>query len=193
MNDMAAQADAVRSLLVVDHPLVQHKLSLLRDVGTSTVKFRQLLTEIGLLLGYEATRGLAMELRTISTPICDMRAPVLAGEKMGIRNRFHPAVTFWGTSFSFAETFHMSDRHTTFHLADDLELPLTKWLEVDAGLLLEVDKQTVASRLPERVRDAFASFRRCPSCDRVYWAGSHYRRMLWVVESILGPSGHRTT
>lgn len=82
MNDVTAQADEVGSLLVVDHPLIKHKLSLLRDVGTSTVKFRQLLNEIGLLLGYEATRDLPMETRTISTPICDMEAPVLAGKKM---------------------------------------------------------------------------------------------------------------
>jgi len=58
----------------------------------------------------------------------------------GFTNRLHPALTFWSSGFEFADWLSSTDRHTTFHLADDLHLPLTKWLSVDAGGLLEVDK-----------------------------------------------------
>jgi uracil phosphoribosyltransferase len=67
------------SLTVLDHPLVQHKLSLIRDRTTRPVLFRQLLREIGLLMGYELTRDLAVETRPIETPLVAMQAPFLAG------------------------------------------------------------------------------------------------------------------
>lgn len=70
------------NVTVVDHPLVQHKLSLMRRKDTSTNEFRQLLREISLLLGYEVTRDLALELRTIDTPMQPMDAPFLAGKKI---------------------------------------------------------------------------------------------------------------
>ncbi|MCV6595014.1 MAG: uracil phosphoribosyltransferase [Silicimonas sp.] len=71
-------------LTIVDHPLVQHKLTLMRDQGTSTAVFRQLLREISTLLAYEVTRGLAMTTRTIDTPIMEMEAPVLDGRKLAL-------------------------------------------------------------------------------------------------------------
>ena len=58
-----------KMLHVVDHPLVQHKLTLLRDKETSTSQFRQLLKEIGLLMGYEVTRGLPIKPRIVETPM----------------------------------------------------------------------------------------------------------------------------
>jgi uracil phosphoribosyltransferase len=67
---------------IVDHPLVRHKLSLMRARDTSTSKFRQLMREISLLLGYEATRGLALEETEIDTPLERARLPVLAGKKL---------------------------------------------------------------------------------------------------------------
>lgn len=72
----------MNKVTVVDHPLVQHKLSLMRSKDTPTANFRQLLREISLLLGYEVTRDLPVELRTIETPIQTMRAPFLAGKKL---------------------------------------------------------------------------------------------------------------
>jgi uracil phosphoribosyltransferase len=69
-------------LTVVDHPLVQHKLALMRAADTSTSKFRQLMREVSLLLGYEATRGLVVEERQIATPLEATRVPVLAGKKL---------------------------------------------------------------------------------------------------------------
>jgi uracil phosphoribosyltransferase len=67
---------------LVDHPLVRHKLSLMRAADTSTSKFRQLMREISLLLGYEATRDLALEETEIETPLERARMPVLAGKKL---------------------------------------------------------------------------------------------------------------
>jgi uracil phosphoribosyltransferase len=67
---------------VVDHPLVQHKLTLMRDKSRSTKGFRQLLNEIGMLLLYEVTRDLPLETVTIETPLTTMQAPQLAGKKL---------------------------------------------------------------------------------------------------------------
>ena len=69
-------------ITVVDHPLVQHKLSLMRRHDTSTSKFRGLMREVSLLLGYEATRDLALAETDIETPLEATRAPVLAGKKL---------------------------------------------------------------------------------------------------------------
>lgn len=71
-------------LTVVDHPLVQHKLSLMRDKNTSTAVFRQLLREISLLLAYEVTRNLPMTTEKIETPLQQMDAPILAGRKLAL-------------------------------------------------------------------------------------------------------------
>ncbi|MGR3801903.1 uracil phosphoribosyltransferase [Marinibacterium profundimaris] len=71
-------------LTVVDHPLVQHKLTLMRDKATPTSEFRQLLREITLLLAYEITRELPMTTKTIDTPIEEMEAPAIAGKKMAV-------------------------------------------------------------------------------------------------------------
>ncbi|HXO01206.1 MAG TPA: uracil phosphoribosyltransferase [Stellaceae bacterium] len=69
-------------LRIVDHPLVQHKLSLMRAQDTPTGAFRQLMREIGLLLGYEATRDLPLVETDIDTPLERARLPVLAGKKL---------------------------------------------------------------------------------------------------------------
>ncbi|WP_095590527.1 uracil phosphoribosyltransferase [Actibacterium ureilyticum] len=71
-------------LTIVDHPLVQHKLTLMRDKGTSTAGFRQLLREISHLLAYEVTRELKMTTRNIETPLTELDAPVLAGKKLAL-------------------------------------------------------------------------------------------------------------
>ena len=70
------------TVTVIDHPLIQHKLSLMRRKETDTARFRLLLREISLLLGYEVTRDLATESRPIATPLAEMRAPFLAGKKL---------------------------------------------------------------------------------------------------------------
>ena len=67
---------------IVDHPLIQHKLTLLRDKSCSTGHFRQLLREIALLLAYEVTRDLPLEETTIETPLETMTAPILSGKKL---------------------------------------------------------------------------------------------------------------
>ena len=68
--------------IVVDHPLVQHKLSLLRDRNTPSAVFRQLLRELSHLLAYEVLRDLPMTTKSIETPIAEMEAPVLKGKKL---------------------------------------------------------------------------------------------------------------
>ena len=72
----------MENVTVIDHPLIRHKLSLMRRKETDTARFRLLLREISLLLGYEVTRDLALESRTIETPLAEMRAPFLAGKKL---------------------------------------------------------------------------------------------------------------
>jgi uracil phosphoribosyltransferase len=72
----------MQGVTVVDHPLVQHKLTLMRDKTRSTKGFRQLLNEIGMLLLYEVTRDLPLETVEIETPLTRMQAPQLAGKKL---------------------------------------------------------------------------------------------------------------
>ncbi len=67
---------------VIDHPLIQHKLTIMRDKNTSTAGFRQLLHEIAHLLCYEVTRDLALTTKRIETPLAPMDAPTLAGKKL---------------------------------------------------------------------------------------------------------------
>ncbi len=71
-------------LTVVDHPLVQHKLTLMRDISTPTADFRRLLKEITLLLAYEVTREMAVTTKVTQTPLEQMDAPVLAGKKLAL-------------------------------------------------------------------------------------------------------------
>jgi uracil phosphoribosyltransferase len=73
---------APQSVTIVDHPLVQHKLALMRDAETSTAKFRGLMREVSLLLAYEATRDLPVEEVEIETPLERARFPVLSGKKL---------------------------------------------------------------------------------------------------------------
>ncbi|MCZ6859326.1 MAG: uracil phosphoribosyltransferase [Alphaproteobacteria bacterium] len=70
------------NLTIIDHPLVQHKLSLLRRKTTPTAHFRQLLREVSLLMAYEVTRDLEIELREIETPLEKMQSPMLSGKKV---------------------------------------------------------------------------------------------------------------
>jgi uracil phosphoribosyltransferase len=71
-------------LTVVRHPLVQHKLTLMRDRATSTASFRRLLREISLLLAYEVTRDLPLGTTNVETPLAEMQAPILEGKKLAL-------------------------------------------------------------------------------------------------------------
>jgi len=70
------------NVTLVDHPLVQHKLTLMREKRTSSAVFRQLLREISTLLTYEVLRDIPLTTKTIDTPLEEMQAPVLAGKKL---------------------------------------------------------------------------------------------------------------
>ncbi|MDE3238394.1 MAG: uracil phosphoribosyltransferase [Paracoccaceae bacterium] len=78
MTDPATPA----AVTIVDHPLVQHKLTIMRKRETSTAGFRRLLREISQFLAYEATRGLPLTLTRIETPLCEMDAPMIEGKKL---------------------------------------------------------------------------------------------------------------
>jgi len=79
-----AETDLPKNLTVVNHPLVLHKLTLMRDKHTPSAVFRQLLHEISLLLAYEVARDLPMTTQTIETPVAEMEAPILKGKKLVI-------------------------------------------------------------------------------------------------------------
>jgi uracil phosphoribosyltransferase len=79
-----AKADLPKNLTVVNHPLVLHKLTLMRDKHTPSAVFRQLLREISLLLAYEVARDLPITTQTIETPLAEMEAPILKGKKLVI-------------------------------------------------------------------------------------------------------------
>ncbi len=81
---MIANPAQPSQLSVIRHPLVQHKLTLLRQKQTSTGEFRRLAREISLLMAYELTRDLPLENTTIETPLEPMQAPILAGKKLCI-------------------------------------------------------------------------------------------------------------
>ncbi len=72
------------ALHIIDHPLVQHKLTLMRDKNTSTNKFRELLKEISFFMGYEVTRDFPVEYVEIETPLTKMNAPRISGKKVVI-------------------------------------------------------------------------------------------------------------
>ena len=69
---------------VIDHPLVQHKLSIMRDKNTGSKEFRELLNEIGMLVAYEVTRDLPLTDVEVETPICKCTTKMLAGRKLGV-------------------------------------------------------------------------------------------------------------
>ena len=71
-------------LVILDHPLIQHKIAIARDKNTGSGLFRQLVKEISMLMGYEITRDLQLEEVDIETPICKTKARMLQGKKMAI-------------------------------------------------------------------------------------------------------------
>lgn len=69
---------------VIDHPLIQHKLTMIRDKNTGSKAFRELVKEISMLMGYEVTRNLPLEDIEIETPVCKTKSKTLSGRKLGI-------------------------------------------------------------------------------------------------------------
>ena len=69
---------------IMDHPLVAHKLTLMRDKNTSVKDFRELVSEVGMFITYEAMRDLPITTKTVETPLCKAELPVLAGKKIAV-------------------------------------------------------------------------------------------------------------
>lgn len=74
----------MKKVFVMDHPLLQHKLTLIRDKNTGTKEFKELVKEVSTLMAYEVTRDLALEEVEIETPVCKTKAKVIAGRKLAI-------------------------------------------------------------------------------------------------------------
>lgn len=74
----------MKNVFIFDHPLIQHKISLLRDKNTTTKEFRELVSEIAMLMGYEVTRNMPLKEVEIETPVGIARTKVISGKKLGI-------------------------------------------------------------------------------------------------------------
>lgn len=74
----------MRRVYEMNHPLIQHKLTIIRDKNTGSKEFRELIKEVSMLMAYEVTRGLPLEEVEVETPICKAKSKVLAGRKLGI-------------------------------------------------------------------------------------------------------------
>lgn len=74
----------MKNVFVMDHPLIQHKLTLIRDKNTGSKEFREAVKELAMLMGYEVTRNLPLEEIEIETPVSKTKAKVIAGRKLGI-------------------------------------------------------------------------------------------------------------
>ena len=80
---MAGEFDKAR-VTVVDHPMVQHKLSILRDENTGSKQFREIVKELGLFEGYEATRDFPLEDVQVTTPVCETTCKKISGRKVAV-------------------------------------------------------------------------------------------------------------
>ncbi len=74
----------MENVFIFDHPLIQHKISLMRDKQTTTKEFRELVSEVAMLMAYEVTRDLPLEEIEIETPVAVARTKVLAGKKLAL-------------------------------------------------------------------------------------------------------------
>ncbi len=74
----------MNKVVMMDHPLIQHKVTLMRDIGTGSKAFRELVKEVSALMAYEVTRDLELKEIEIETPICKTKSKILAGEKLAI-------------------------------------------------------------------------------------------------------------
>lgn len=72
------------NVTIMDHPMIQHKLTFLRDKNTGVKEFRELVEELSMFMGYEVTRNLSLEEVEIETPVCTTKSKVIAGKKLGI-------------------------------------------------------------------------------------------------------------
>ncbi|CAK7049142.1 uracil phosphoribosyltransferase [Tissierella carlieri] len=72
------------NVVVFDHPLIKHKLTFIRDKNTGSKEFRELVTEVSMLMGYEVTRDLPLEEIEIETPLMKMKSQVISGKKVGL-------------------------------------------------------------------------------------------------------------
>jgi len=83
-NNFFCGGEKMENVFIFDHPLIQHKISLLRDKNTGTKEFRELASEIAMLMGYEVTRNMPLKEVEIETPVGMAKAKIISGKKLGI-------------------------------------------------------------------------------------------------------------
>src|SRR5437762_10883112 len=111
---------------IVEHPLVQHKLTLLRKKEISTKSFRELLKEIGMLLCYEVTRDLPLADVDIETPLAHMRSPKIAGKKLVFAPVLRAGMTFAEGMVELRSEEHTSELQSPMYLVCRLLLEKKK-------------------------------------------------------------------
>src|SRR5690625_1536323 len=84
MNNFNRSDQLMANVYVLDHPLIQHKLTYIRDKNTGTKKFRELVDEVAMLMAFEITRNLPLVETTVETPLKEMKTSVLVGKKIGL-------------------------------------------------------------------------------------------------------------
>lgn len=124
---------------VFDHPLIQHKMALMRDKNTSTKDFRELVNEIGLLMGYEATRDLELEEVEIETPICPTKAKMLPSISVAIVPILRAGLGMVDGLRSLSPTAKVG--HIGLYRDEETLKPMTYYfkLPVDNGPVIVVD------------------------------------------------------
>ena len=183
----------MQGVTVVDHPLVQHKLSLMRDKTRSTKGFRQLLNEIGMLLCYEVTRDLPVEMVDIETPLMPMKTPMLAGKKLVFAPILRAGVGFLDGMLSLvpsARVAHIGlyrDPKTLVaveyyfkapeDLADRLVLVLDPMLATANSAIAAVDRLKEARRQADPRRVPARRARRHREIPRAPSRGAHLDRV----------------
>ena len=83
-NNYEERENVMENVFIMDHPLIKHKISMLRDVNTGTNEFRKLVEEIGILMGYEALRDLPTEDVEVTTPLETCMTPMISGRKLAV-------------------------------------------------------------------------------------------------------------
>ncbi len=111
----------MENVFFMDHPLIQHKISLLRNVNTGTNEFRSLIEEIAMLMGYEALRDLSLEMVEVETPIETCQSPVIAGKKLAVVPILRAGLGMVGGILALAPTARVG--HIGLYRDPDTHLP----------------------------------------------------------------------
>ncbi len=120
---------------LIDHPLIQHKLTLMREKETGTKDFRELLEEIAMLMTYEITRDFPLKDKAIETPVAKCTGKVLAGKKVGVQKDSSALAALEGDSKDLADTFGNLTQYADYNTAFmDLTAGAIDAVAIDIGV-----------------------------------------------------------